>query len=318
MFKLKTNLKSLLSFILGAVMLFAVMSSVPVAAQSINDLDILGIDCFLPGQLGCEAGNTLADQLIDFAINTAGVVAVLVLVYGGYQFFFGAVSGDQAKGRKAVTAGVVGLVIVILARPIRDLIFGVDGTGEGGLVDEGRLNNEPILNLINDQILPFLVGLSSVAAVLVIVFGGYKYMTSALSSDQKDGLDLVKNGVIGLVVILLANPIINVVRNTIVTEGEGGEESLVLDTSSIVGTAGVVINNFLVPLSSVVALFFLVLGAYYWITSNGDEGQVKKAQTSIRNAVIGLVVALLGATIVQLIIYFIPLEESAYLLNYFG
>jgi hypothetical protein len=304
----KKTLHQIISFVVGAVMLLGVSTSIPVAAQSIQDLDILGIDCLLPGQPGCESEETLVEQLIDFAINTAAVVAVVVIIYGGYMFFFGAVSGDQAKGRNAVAAGVTGLAIVLLGRPIVDLLFG-SGPGAGdGIINDGGLNNEPIIRLLEDQVLPFMIGLSSVAAIIVIVVGGYKYMTSALASDQKDGLDTIKNGVIGLVVILLANPIINIVSSTIqTTDGDTGEQELVLDTTTIVGQAGVIINNFLVPLSSVVALFFLVLGAYYWITSNGDENQVKKAQTSIRNAVIGLVVALLGATIVQLIIFFIPL-----------
>jgi hypothetical protein len=66
-----------------------------------------------------------------------------------------------------------------------------------------------------------------------------------------------------------------------------------------------VINGFLIPLSSVVALLFFVLGGYYWMTSNGDEKQVEKAKDAIKNAVIGLVVTLVSATVVQMIIYFV-------------
>lgn len=61
---------------------------------------------------------------LNWAIAFSALVAVVMLVYGGYTFMTSA--GDQekvAKGRNVLIAAVVGLIIVMLARMIVLLVF---------------------------------------------------------------------------------------------------------------------------------------------------------------------------------------------------
>ncbi len=287
------NLKSFLAFFF--MLSFALtIASVQVQAQTISDLNILGVECVFSSQAGCSEDNALVDQLISFAIGISGILATLVFIWGGYQYFFGGFTGDTAAGKQAIISGAIGLVIVLSAGFIREII--------GGAVTEDGFNVDGITSLIEDDIIRgILLPLSSVVAVLVIIWGGYKYMFAGLPGDQKDGLDTVKAGVTGLVVILLAFAITGFVQDVL---GAGGDEFGV-QIDGILGLAVTVINGFLIPLSSVIAVFFFVLGGYYWMTSNGDEKQVEKAKEAIKNAVIGLVITLLAATIVQMIIYFV-------------
>jgi hypothetical protein len=291
------SLKPSLQFILGLVFIFSLALTIispQVQAQKISDLNILGVECVFSSQEGCDEGNSLVDQLISFAISISGVVATLVFIYGGYKYFFGGFTGDTAAGKQALISGAIGLVIVLSASFIRTLI--------AGSVTEDGFNADLIIELISEDIITaILLPLSSVLAVLVIIWGGYKYMLAGLPGEQKDGLDTIKSGVTGLVVVLLAYTITGFIQSTL---GPGdGEFGVEID--GVLGVAITVINGFLIPLSSVIALFFFVLGGYYWMTSNGEEKQVEKAKEAIKNAVIGLVITLLAATIVQMIIYFV-------------
>ncbi len=50
------------------------------------------------------------------------------------------------------------------------------------------------------------------------------------------------------------------------------------------------------------AVLFLVIGGIRYIISNGDQAQIQKAKNTVLYAAVGLVVALLGFTIVQFIL----------------
>ena len=45
----------------------------------------------------------------------------------------------------------------------------------------------------------------------------------------------------------------------------------------------------------------MIMGGFYWTTSNGDENKIKKAKKALINAIIGLVIVILAVSIVQII-----------------
>jgi hypothetical protein len=128
-------------------------------------------------------------------------------------------------------------------------------------------------------------------------------MFSSIPEVKGDGLETIKKGVIGLVVILIAIPIINLVQG-VLKVSKGG--SLQLNSNPIVEFIQVFLLNILIPVSTVISLFFVVLGGYNMITSNGDSGKFEEGVKSLKNALIGLIVVLLATTIVQLIVLFVP------------
>lgn len=63
-------------------------------------------------------------NLINIVLGIAGVIAVGVIIYGGFLFMKS--GGDAAKvalGRRAITGGVVGLIIALLAFAIVNFII---------------------------------------------------------------------------------------------------------------------------------------------------------------------------------------------------
>ena len=78
--------------------------------------------------------------------------------------------------------------------------------------------NDFILKIIN-----LLLSLCAIIAVLFIVIGGFRYITSNGNEEgAKKGLAIVRDAAIGLAIIILAYIIVAVVVNTATGFGTGG------------------------------------------------------------------------------------------------
>lgn len=122
--------------VLIAVMILLGMTSValvqPVGAASDLDDDICNdISGDLADVAGCNTdkrGDEVANSVIEIVIGLIGVLAVFVMIYGGFIFLTS--TGDAskvAKGRNILIYGVVGLVVAILAYAIVKFVGGVIG-----------------------------------------------------------------------------------------------------------------------------------------------------------------------------------------------
>lgn len=62
---------------------------------------------------------------ISIAIRLAGILAVFMIIWGGYKFIFSDGNSDQVAGaRKTILNAVIGLIIVILATPLVNFVAG--------------------------------------------------------------------------------------------------------------------------------------------------------------------------------------------------
>lgn len=55
------------------------------------------------------------NYVLEFMINVAGVLVVLMIVIGGYYYIYGAVTDDKEKGKTIITYAVGGYVLVLSA-----------------------------------------------------------------------------------------------------------------------------------------------------------------------------------------------------------
>lgn len=51
-----------------------------------------------------------------------------------------------------------------------------------------------------------------------------------------------------------------------------------------------------------ISLLFILIGAFRYVISNGDQGQISQAKNTILYAVIGMVISMLAFTIVQFVL----------------
>ena len=97
----------------------------------------------------------------------------------------------------------------------------------------------------------------------------------------------------------------------------------VLDASVIEGTDQIIspdtpigaivsfVVAFIIVIAFLAALFYIVIGAFQWITSGGDKEKVASARNHIVAAVIGLVVIALSFVIINVVIQALGLGDLA-------
>jgi len=73
--------------------------------------------------------NGLIWNILEWAIVIAGVIAVIYIIVGGYQYMTGGEKGVET-GRKTITSAVIGLIIVLVA-------FVIVSTIQGNILDIG-------------------------------------------------------------------------------------------------------------------------------------------------------------------------------------
>jgi hypothetical protein len=63
-------------------------------------------------------------KVIEYALYFSAIIAVLFIIYGGYQYIFSAGADDVAKaGRKTLINALAGLVIIVLAYVMVQVVY---------------------------------------------------------------------------------------------------------------------------------------------------------------------------------------------------
>jgi hypothetical protein len=105
-----------------------------------------------------------------------------------------------------------------------DELFGGDVTGEEFASTAG-LGEADLVDTIA-QIIRVALGFLGVIAVVIILLGGFKWMTSqGNETNVADAKKLIFSGIIGLVIILSAFAIASFVIQSIITATEGSSSS---------------------------------------------------------------------------------------------
>lgn len=67
--------------------------------------------------------------------------------------------------------------------------------------------------------------------------------------------------------------------------------------------------SFVMVLSALLVFFYLIMGAFNWITSGGDKGKLEQARSKITAAVIGLVIVSASFAILTLLLRFLGFSD---------
>lgn len=96
----------------------------------------------------------------------------------------------------------------------------------------------------------------------------------------------------------------------------GGPAQTMLSNTSInssftLGSVVAIILQGALSLLAIIFLIIIVVAGYRWMTASGNEESIKKAQDSIKRAVIGLVIVLMAYAITYFIFNVLPFGGSA-------
>ncbi len=117
----KTFIKGLISTAMLATMALPMLASAQGAVTS-NEL--------LPGQIAVELGQQQQDlritiaRIVRTAMSLLGIIAVMIILYGGFKWMTSGGS-DEAVGdsKKIITAGIIGLIIILTAYAIASFVI---------------------------------------------------------------------------------------------------------------------------------------------------------------------------------------------------
>lgn len=145
---------------------------------------------------------TIALNIVAMVLGIVGYVAVALVMWGGIQYM--TAQGDPgkvARGKKTIMNALIGLIIVMSASIISGSISGIVS---GASANNGANFFTSIFNRVFFW--------SGIIAVIMIVYGGIQYITSA---GNPSGITKAKTtilySIVGLLVVIMAAAIVNVV-----------------------------------------------------------------------------------------------------------
>jgi len=113
--------------------LMKLLAGVLIAVMAPNVAVVGAVDCSSDGSPDCVINGTshkdesflpTINSIINLLIGITGIIAVAVIIYGGYQYVLS--TGDAAKVAKAkntIMYGIIGLVIAMLAFAIVNFVL---------------------------------------------------------------------------------------------------------------------------------------------------------------------------------------------------
>ncbi|NBS41458.1 hypothetical protein EBS80_02255 [bacterium] len=125
--------KKFLGYVLGGVMALALalpaLHGVPAHAQALTNDEFFGGEITgsdFAANAGLSAGDlpTTIASLIRVVLGFLGIVAVVIILIGGFKWMTAGGNDDKVKSaRKVMVSGIIGLVIVLSAFAIAQFVL---------------------------------------------------------------------------------------------------------------------------------------------------------------------------------------------------
>ncbi|HNV12429.1 MAG TPA: pilin [bacterium] len=119
--------KKILSLLLISLFVFPLVSLALTNPAAAND-DVFGLNYVKNGDEGIALGQKdpreMAAQIINTVLTLLGIVAVVIVLLGGFKWMTAAGNEDKiGEAKKLLGAGVVGLVIILAAWGITTFVL---------------------------------------------------------------------------------------------------------------------------------------------------------------------------------------------------
>ncbi len=113
----------------GVATLSLMAMAMPALAQT---SDIIGLQYATDIGLGTQDVRTTAAGLIRAFMGLLGIIAVVIILMGGFQWMISGGEPEKAKkARQMIISGIIGLVIIFSAFAIAQFIIGAINEGTG-------------------------------------------------------------------------------------------------------------------------------------------------------------------------------------------
>ena len=141
------------------------------------------------------------------------------------------------------------------------------------------------------NILNMLIDIANYVAVIMVMYGGFMYLTAGSNEQQVGkGKKIITNAAIGVAIMTASSAVIGFVRQVTDLFKSDVEQGFVSVANKAFIWAGIL------------AILMIVWGAVQYTTSAGDPGKIQKSKKTIINSLIGVIIVILAAAIVNLVI----------------
>jgi len=135
--------RQVLTLVAAVVMGLVLAPSLSMAASSTDTFGLNPLNSELSGTLGNSDLRTTVARLINVALSLLGVIAVVIILAGGFKWMTAGGNDDKvAEARKMIFSGVIGLAIILSSWAIALFVLNRlrDATGSGTI--SGGLDTE--------------------------------------------------------------------------------------------------------------------------------------------------------------------------------
>jgi hypothetical protein len=262
------------------------------AQTTLTDFQLINIGCLIPVS-GCK-GPSLIEIGIDTLKGIAPYICTLVIMWGGYQYFLGELTGQKKKGIEAVQAGVVGFAVVLLA----DAIGGQKGFVVQ-LFQGGKFNSAVIINFINNNLIGLLTTLAVSTATLSIIVGAYKDFLKSFKSDN-GAFQSATNAIIGLSIVFVSLALSKTVGDAL-GGGKSNDINIVFNgVGNLVRTLFGSSISLLTSLGGIMATFVIVFGGYQYY-AGATIGSKTDGIKTVQTGVVGLIFIMISRGVTELV-----------------
>lgn len=171
----------------------------------------------IPTDIGTD--KSIEQILVDILNASLDLLFLIVLgfmVYGGY--FWMTSMGNEEKVKKSkqiLTASIIGLLIVLASLSITNFIVDAIGGTTITAPDGTNLTNRPFRDILS-SVINAAVGLVGVISLATIVYGGFRWMTSAGKEETvSEAKRILTAGVIGVIIIAISWSVVYFVVNAV-------------------------------------------------------------------------------------------------------
>jgi hypothetical protein len=246
--------------------------------------------------------NTLAYFIctpVCFIFYVVSGIATLAFILAGLRYIAADDPGTRSQLRGFMTSIIVGLVLVILAIPIVNYVI-------SGLLPEIQCTciSEPVENIgtVFCNLICFLASIGPALCALVMLYGGLRYVTSADDPEARaSARNIITNALIGLIIIMIAIPLVNIVISDVLTE----VTCYCFEDIDPAEQIGRILCNFICFIATIapaICALVMLYGGLKWITSGDDTGARNAAKNTIIAALIGIIFVMLAVPIVNIVI----------------
>lgn len=168
-----------------------------------------GIMIIFPNPLVCNDVACVFLNIMEIMRGIVVIISIIFIVIGGIKYILSAGNIEIIKSaKKTITSSITGLAISLAAPSFLKEIYLILG-GKEDIMGDSLSISQIALNLLN-----FLLSIVGVIALIMIIFGGIVYITSAGNEERvRLGKKITTYSIIGVTIALSSFVIVKQIAN---------------------------------------------------------------------------------------------------------